>query len=415
MTQTFSRRSFLTRTGAIGCSLAASPLVTPVSFAAAPGEKRLVVIILRGGMDGLDVLRPWGDPALALHRPTLATERDSALQLTEFHGLHPALHQLLPLWQNGELGFVQATSTPYRDKRSHFDGQDLLEAGTAELAPMGRRDGWLNRMLPHLGGHSPQTAFAIGREDMLVLSGAAEVSNWAPDVDMMLSSQGVRLLELIMQSDPDMAASMREAVMLAGSDGDLVAMDMDGETVDRDDMMSAMAEDMQNARRGKQHLKIADFAAEQLRRETRIASFSISGWDTHAAQARTLNRPLQALADTILQLRDQLGAGVWAQTTVLCMTEFGRTVRENGTKGTDHGTGGTMILAGGAVRGGQVYGRWPGLSEAALYDRRDLLPTSDIRSWAAWAMRDSFGLSKATLEAQVFGGLEMGDNPGLLL
>lgn len=415
MTTHLTRRKFLTNAGVVGCSLAASPLMTPVSLAAAPGDNRLVVIILRGGMDGIDVLRPWGDLNLMAHRPNLAVAQDNSLQLNTFYGVHPGLKSLMPLWKAGQLSFVQATSTPYRDKRSHFDGQDLLEAGTVDLAPMGRRDGWLNRMLPYLGGAQARTAFALGRENMLILTGESPVSNWSPDVDLAMSSQGLRLLDLVMKSDPEMSQAMREAVDLASSDGDAVAMDFSSGALRRDDMAGSMSEDMASARKGKTHLKIVDFAAEQLREDTRIASFSIGGWDTHAAQNRTLIRPLQELSESILRLKSELGTIVWGKTTVLCMTEFGRTVRENGTKGTDHGTGGTMILAGGAVRGGQVHGQWPGLSEADLYDRRDLLPTTDIRSWAAWAMRESFGVAQSTLESTVFGGLDMGTRPKLLL
>jgi uncharacterized protein (DUF1501 family) len=379
-------------------------------MAAVPGDRRLVVIILRGGMDGVDALRPWGDVDFAKYRPQLAKDRPSALQLDAFYGVHPGLEKLMPLWNKGELAFVQATSTPYRNKRSHFDGQDLLEAGTVELAPLGRRDGWLNRMMPHLKGAEERTAFALGREDMLVLRGDAPVSNWSPEVDLTLSPQGLRLLELVMQGDPQMGAAMAEAVALAGSDGDGVAFDMDA-----GEMMAEMQADAAEARRGKTTHKIADFAADQLRADSRIVSFSLGGWDTHAQQHRTLNRPLAQLSDTILRLRDRLGGDVWQKTTVLCMTEFGRTVRENGTKGTDHGTGGTMIIAGGAVQGGRVLGRWPGLEEAELFDRRDLMPTSDIRAWAAWAMHDSFGLSRSVLEQEIFAGLEMGPTPGLLL
>ena len=138
MSTSISRRSFLMRTGAVGCSLAASPLVTPVSFAAMPGENRLVVIILRGGMDGLDVVQPYGDAILAQSRPALKVGPTSgALDLDGYFALHPSLNALMPLWDAGELGFVHAVSTPYRDKRSHFDGQDLLEAGTTTLG--GRR------------------------------------------------------------------------------------------------------------------------------------------------------------------------------------------------------------------------------------------------------------------------------------
>ena len=158
MTKDLSRRAFLARSAVLGCSAAASPLWTRVSFAAAPWDTRLVVIILRGGMDGLDVVRPYGAPEYAALRGSLAAE--GGADLDGFFGLHPALSPLMPLWARGELGFVHAVSTPYRDKRSHFDGQDLLEAGTGDLA--GARDGWLNRMLQLVPGVEAQTAFALG-------------------------------------------------------------------------------------------------------------------------------------------------------------------------------------------------------------------------------------------------------------
>ncbi|MCW8841901.1 MAG: DUF1501 domain-containing protein [Rhodobacteraceae bacterium] len=406
MAQGFSRRGFLLRAGAVGCSAAASPFVTPMSFAATPWDNRLVVIILRGAMDGLDAVRPWGDADFAVARPGLVAGRDAALDLDGYFGLHPALGALMPLWRAGELAAVQAVSTPYRDRRSHFDGQDLLEAGGMSLAG-GVKDGWLNRMLQGVPGATAQTTYAIGQESMLLTSGAAPVSNWAPDVDLSLSAQGVRLLEMTMQDDPGLAAAMAEAVRLADADGDAVVAEDEGE---RMAMMQGKA-----LRGGKGHLRIADFAALQLREAARVASFSIGGWDTHVNQANTLTRPLKRLAEVILRLRDGVGPKVWGKTTVVMMTEFGRTVRENGTRGTDHGTGGAMLLAGGALRGGRVYGAWPGLAETALYDRRDLLPTSDVRAWAAWAMRDAFGIERSQLEARVFPGLDMGDDPGLLL
>ena len=158
---------------------------------------------------------------------------------------------------------------------------------------------------------------------------------------------------------------------------------------------------------------LAGFAAERLFQDTRIAAFSLGGWDTHRRQDSTLPKALGQLADAILTLQTGLGP-VWGKTVVIAMTEFGRTVRENGSKGTDHGTGGAMIFAGGALRGGRVLGRWPGLDEADLYARRDLLPTGDVRSYAAWALRDAFGIDRAVLEGMVFPGLTLGDNPGLL-
>lgn len=382
-----SRRAFLGRSALIGCSVAASPLLTPVSFAAAPWDTRLVVIVLRGGMDGLDVVQPYGAPEFASLRADLKPGvKNGALDLDGFFALNPALAPLMPLWRQEELGFVHAVSTPYRDKRSHFDGQDLLEAGTPTLS--GVRDGWLNRMLGQLPGVEPRTAFAIGHGEMKVLEGPVDVADWAPDADLEISPQAMQLAELVMQDDPAFHAALNEAMMLTGSGG--------------------------GAERGKPHVKVAEFAAEQLRGDTRVASFSINGWDTHRQQSRNLNGALGRLSDTILTLQSGVGAEVWGKTAIVAMTEFGRTVRINGTGGTDHGTGGAMVLAGGAIRGGRVLGDWPGLDEAELYDRRDLMPTGDVRAPAAWLMRGLAGLDSGSLERVVFPGLDMADDPGLL-
>ncbi|MGR3759976.1 DUF1501 domain-containing protein [Roseobacteraceae bacterium NS-SX3] len=405
-----SRRKFLARSAALGCSLAASPLVTPVSFAAAPWEGRLVVIILRGGMDALDVVQPYGDPAYAALRSTLAGgPQAGALDLDGFFALHPGLGALMPLWRAGELGFVHAVSTPYRDKRSHFEGQDLLEAGTPGLSQV--RDGWLNRMLQQAGGVEARTAFAIGQGELKLLNGPAPVSDWSPDAGFLISPQALRLAELLMEDDPLFHAAFAEAEELTREGLELGPQDEDdleGGIMEMGQMPGARAAP------GKAHLKIAGYAARQLRGNTRIAAFSINGWDTHSRQSRTLRPALERLADTLLALRAGVGAEVWGKTAVVAMTEFGRTVRENGTGGTDHGTGGAMVLAGGAIRGGKVYGQWPGLAEADLYERRDLMPTGDVRAPAAWIMRGLAGLGRGQLEEAVFPGLRMGRDPGFL-
>ncbi|MEO9819306.1 MAG: DUF1501 domain-containing protein [Paracoccaceae bacterium] len=402
MSTSISRRSFLMRTGAVGCSLAASPLVTPVSFAAMPGANRLVVIILRGGMDGLDVVQPYGDPVLGQLRPTLKVGPSSgASDLDGYFALHPSFNPLMPLWTAGDLGFVHAVSTPYRDKRSHFDGQDLLEAGTTTLGN-GARDGWLNRLLQVYPKFDAHTAFAIGRGDLKLLDGSAPVANWFPQTQLGLSSQAERLLELITESDPEIHAALAEAQGL----------------VEDKDQQSATLQDIRKAaaqQKGGAHISIAEFAAKQLSKQARIAAFSLNGWDTHRGQARELPRALARLSDTILTLKSQTRDSVWQKTTIVALTEFGRTVRENGTTGTDHGTGGLMIMAGGAVRGGRVHGDWPGLAEGDLYDGRDLLPTRDIRANLAWLMRGLFGLDQSVLEGTVFPGLDMGRDPGLIL
>jgi uncharacterized protein (DUF1501 family) len=379
------RRIFLKGLSALGCSAAAHPLLTTLTLAATPGENRLVVIILRGAMDGLDVVQPRGDGGLTAARPGVLAK---ATDLDGFFALHEGLSGLMPLWQAGELAFVHATSTPYRDKRSHFDGQDLLEAGTGtDLAPAAQRDGWLNRLLTVLPGATSETAWAVGREAMPVLAGAAPAQNWAPDQDIAVSGPARALLEHVYAEDPLFHQVSATAFGLAGME--------EGEGQDTD--------------------MIADFVAERLRGPARIAAFSLTGWDTHKGQERAIRKPLDRLQRTVLRLKAGTGPEVWGRTVVLAMTEFGRTVRQNGSGGTDHGTGGAMLVAGGAVRGGRVHGRWPGLAEADLYDRRDLMPTSDLRDWAAQAMAGLFGLERSVLERTVFPGLTMETAPSLLL
>lgn len=389
-----NRRLFLKSSALIGCSAAAHPLLSSIAFASAPGDNRLIVIILRGAMDGLDVFQPYGDAELSKLRKTLSLGPDhGALDLDGFFALHPALSSLMPLWTAGELGFVPAVSTPYRDKRSHFDGQDMLEAGTGtDMDLAQQRDGWLNRLLHNMPDARSETAYSVGTEQMRILAGAAPAKSWAPEIDLQISPQAQTLLQHVYHDDP----LFRE--------GGYEAMEIANQGMDR---IREEAGPTRDAR------ALARFAATRLNAETRIAAFSLSGWDSHARQAVTLKRALQKLADAILTLREDLGQN-WSKTTVLAMTEFGRTVRENGTGGTDHGTGGAMMVVGGAVRGKHVLGEWPGLGESDLYAGRDLMPVADIRAYAAWALHDLFGTSQDVLETAVFPGLDMGTNPGIL-
>ncbi len=362
-----------------------------------------MVLILRGGMDGLDIVQPVGDPNYKTIRPGL---RGKSQDLDGFFALNDGLADLMPLWRQGELGFVHAVSTPYRDERRHIDGQDLLEAGTAgDVGPGHTRDGWLNRLLQVMPGSSGETAFAIGQENLKILTGPAPVSNWAPNTRLNLSDKARRLLIEAYHDDPLFRGAALEAMELAD------IMVADGAAADgaNDEMQAMMRQGG-----GRSEKALAAFAADRLNHETRIACFSINGWDTHRNQGAALGRALPRLSEAILTLKQGLGKN-WAQTTVIAMTEFGRTARENGTGGTDHGTGGLMLLAGGAVAGGKVYGQWPGLAEADLYDRRDLMPTGDVRSVAGWAMADMFGLDRATLEGVIFPDMQMGKNPGIIL
>ncbi|QMU57512.1 MAG: DUF1501 domain-containing protein [Boseongicola sp.] len=390
---TVSRRKFLGRSLALGCSAAASPFLTPVTLASAPGDARLVVIVLRGAMDGLDVVRPVGDADYARHRPGLSDQGFS--DLDGFFGLHAALDPLMPMWNAGELGFAHAVSTPYRNKRSHFDGQDFLENGGAASsgALTDARDGWLNRALGHLPGVNVRTAFAVGREQLLLLNGDVPVSSWSPDGTLDMSPQAQLLLAKVYEQDPLFHRAAAQAMELA----DLSGGGMGG----------------MSARQAGRAEALAGFAAERLSEESRIAAFSLTGWDTHANQSSSLTRALGELRVAIETLKSGLGRD-WDNTLVMGLTEFGRTVRENGSRGTDHGTGGAAVFAGGAVNGGRVFGQWPGLGEGQLFEDRDLMPTADVRSYAGWALRGLFGLQTSHIEAAIFPGLDMGRDPGLL-
>ena len=225
------RRRFLTGSATLGCSIAASPFVTPVAMAAAPWDTRLVVIILRGAMDGLDVIQPYGDPALAGLRPNLPVgEAGNALDLNGFYGLNPEFAGLKPLYDVGEFGAVHAVSTPYRDKRSHFDGQDILEAGLPDISGAGLRDGWLNRMLQVVPGLEPEVAYAIGREQMLVLAGDAPSARWAPDTRLQISPNARALLNTVYHDDPLFRDASADAIEIA----EQIALDQTAaaETVD---------------------------------------------------------------------------------------------------------------------------------------------------------------------------------------
>lgn len=402
---TLNRRDFLARSTLLGCSLAASPLVTPLSFAATPGDNRLVVILLRGAMDGLDVVRPYGDAGYgALRGDAMA---DGALDLDGYFALHPALAGLMPLWPRGQLGFAHAVSTPYRDQRSHFDGQDLLEAGVSISGEA--RDGWLNRVLQNIPAAQGETAYAIGRDPLQVLGGPAKIQRWSPEADLVLSPQAIELAQLIMREDPAFDAAFTRAMTISDNDGDAVAM-----TGGTRQMGQAIAANRKTEKGVSLEQRVAEFAGKRLRAETRIASFSINGWDTHNQQDRTLPRALTRLSDAILTLRDTVRDDVWKKTTIVAVTEFGRTARINGSGGTDHGTGGLMVMAGGALRGGRVIGDWPGLDEAQLYERRDLMPTRDVRAHLGWLLHSQFGLEKSTIESTIFPGVDLGNDPQLL-
>lgn len=391
MARRLSRRGFLRGSQAL---LASAALAQPaLVWASAPGDHRLVMLVLRGGLDGLDLLRPYQDSSLLRLRPTLlAGAADNALELAPGFALNPSLEALSAMWRAGDLAFAQAVATPYRDKRSHFEGQDILEMGAATTAEVA--DGWLNRALTLLPkGQEKGFAVAVARERMLLLRGEAPALFWSPRNDLRADAEGESLLSALYGDDPLFAKAFE-----AAQSADLVT----------DELRANLASSRATPRVS------AQLAAEMLKGEARIVGMSLGGWDTHAAQTPNLRRRLKQLAEALIALRESLGEQIWANTMVMTVTEFGRTVAENGTRGTDHGTAGTSLLAGGAVRGGRLYGDWPGVREGDLYDGRDLMPTQDLRLYPAHALRAGFGLATPELERHVFPGLSMRQDPGFL-
>lgn len=380
---TFQDRILLSRRGFLAgaCCAAAAPALTPVSFAAMPGDNRFVTIILRGAMDGLDLVQPYGDPAYAALRPRLGlTPATGLLDLDGFFGLNPAASALMPLWQAGELSFVHAVSTPYRSQRSHFDGQDILETGGSDKS---QRSGWLNRTLAVMPRSEARKAIDINSSMELILTGPNAADSWSSQSNFSLAEDEVAFLDRLYAGDPAFAKAMQEAKQT-----DMSADALYGE-----------------GKRGSGVADMARLAGGMLREQYRIASFSINGWDTHIGQQGQFAKAAGNLATAIATLKETLGEEAWKKTVVLTMTEFGRTARENGTKGTDHGTGGLALLAGGGIAGGKVLGQWPGLGDGKLLDNRDLMPTGDVREIAAAMLYRQFGIEPGDLTTKIFPGL----------
>ena len=266
------------------------------------------------------------------------------------------------------------------------------EALTGTDLPVDRQvGGWLNRLLQAMPHAQAETAYAVGTDQLKILSGRAAHLSWTPRASLMLSPQAEILLEHVYHDDALFRDAATDAFLISAETDDVARLK--GPTAEA--------------------ASLGAFAATRLNGVSRIAAFSIAGWDSHASQPQVLGRALERLSAAILALKEGLGEN-WQKTTVMAMTEFGRTVRENGSRGTDHGTGGAMIMAGGAIKGGRAYGDWPGLGEGQLYADRDLMPTRDIRAYAAWAMHGFFGIDKDMLERTIFPGLDLGSDPRVL-
>ena len=375
------RRSFVRNMCLGGLATFALPVI---SFAEVPRRGRFVFVLLRGGFDGLAAIVPYGDPAYRSLRQGFAFDESELVTLNGTFGLAPGLAPLRELWDANELAVLHAIAIPYRT-RSHFDGQAVLETGIDK--PVGASDGWLNRLLQAMDGKRSGIAIAAGMPRSM--TGAFDVQTWSPAQLGAVDDAYLDRLATLYRTDKTLSGRFEAAVQ---------QQDLVGE--------EPMARG--NARRGG-ITPLMQAAARILRQENgaNVAAVEFSGWDTHANQGLAggaLDRLLGQLAEGILAFRKDMG-DAWANTTVVVMTEFGRTARPNGTRGTDHGTAGAGFVIGRTVGKSTIVADWPGLSDAALFERRDLKPTLDTRAVLKSVIAGAFDLTGAQVN-RVFPGAE---------
>ena len=392
-----SRRALVSGAGALGASaLCGAGFFSVPASAAGARDPRLVVVVLRGAVDGLSAIPPVGDPDYAeLHGDlafTASGER-AALPLEGFFAAHPALAAFKGMYDKKQAAVVHAVATGYRD-RSHFDGQDVLESGNP--APGRTESGWLNRTIGALPApaSSRKRGLGVGATAPLVIRGPAPALGWAPPGDVGPASPDLtqRVLDLYAHRDPPLGAQLGAALA-----AEKVASESSASGSGEKPRTAGAVEQMRLAAQGAARLLSAPDGP-------RIAALAFDGFDTHqnegAAQG-VLAQRLQGLDAAFQAFETDLG-DAWRDTIVVAITEFGRTVRVNGTHGTDHGTATVALLAGGALAGGRVISDWPSLKSESLYEGRDLYPTADLRGVLKGVLADQFGLSPKTLAEVIF-------------
>jgi uncharacterized protein (DUF1501 family) len=390
-----TRRQWLLGTGALFAWA-----FVPKRARAEGRDPRLLVMVLRGALDGLAAVAPVGDPDWVRLRGDKALLLDGAtpaLPLDSFFALNPAMPNLHRLYQAGHATIVQAVASPYRE-RSHFDGQDVLESGLPRPGTV--TTGWLNRALSALahGGTlrvPARDGFAVGPVTPLVVRGPAQVLSWTPPrLPPASDDTRMRLLDLYRHTDPALARVLEERMGLAA--------------IARAGGMDTASRPAAGAAQVRAYFaEAAGSAAKFLARPDgpRIGALAFDGWDTHADEGAVNGRLaalLGALDGAVAAIESNMGAAAWAETVVAVVTEFGRTARINGTDGTDHGTATVALLAGGALKGGRVIADWPGLKDASLHEGRDLKPTTDLRAVLKGVLKDHLGVDERALAGSVF-------------
>ena len=398
-----TRRIFLRNSAlaVIGTAAVPSFLTRAAYGSVEPGARtrRLVVIFQRGAADGLNIVVPHGERAYYAMRPTINIPRKDVLDLDGFFGLHPSLASLQPIWNQRHLAIVHAAGSP-DPSRSHFDAQDFMESGTPGLKAT--PDGWLNRALRSLPGSDDKSAFraiALGPALPRILTGgerAVAVNN--------INDFGVG------GRNPNAAPIANTFEAMYEQSVDSVLHGTGQETFDAVKMLKAAdpakykpaaGADYPRGRFGDSLKQLAQLIKANL--GVQVAFADIGGWDHHVNEGSTQGQIANVLRDFSQALSafwTDLG-DLGEDTVVVTMSEFGRTARENGNRGTDHGHANVMFVLGGPVKGGKVYGQWPGLEQSQLYEGRDLAVTTDFRRVLGEAVATHLGNSR--LE-QVFPG-----------
>jgi uncharacterized protein (DUF1501 family) len=367
----------------------------PQAWAAQTGQtdaNRLVVIFLRGAVDGLSIVSPYREQAYYGLRPSIAVQppgkEGGSLDLDGHFGLHPALSSLMPLWQQKQLAFIQAAGSP-DPSRSHFDAQAYMESGTPGVAGS---EGWMNRVLAGLPGpRGPTDGISFGPTLPLIMKGRAPVQT--------IDEQGGGKPGVLER--PMVAQAFNS--MYVGNDA-LSQSYRQGQAA-RSEIITDLGAEEKAANNGAPLPGGFAKNAAQLGRlmqkdgSVQLAFLALGGWDTHVGQGDgskgKLANLLKPLGDGLAQLAVSLGP-VWDKTVVMVVSEFGRTVHENGGGGTDHGHGNVMWVLGGAVNGGKVLGQWPGL-DSGLYQGRDLAVTTDFRTPIQAVLERHFRLNDQAL------------------
>lgn len=394
-----SRRAALAAAAGLGITLQFLGSRAYADVDSALQRKKLVVIICRGGLDGLSFSPPVGDPAYAALRGPIALpafdQAGGALPLDRDFGLHPALASVHALAVKGQARIAPAIATPDRE-RSHFEAQDVLESGAPKV--YASASGWLNRALEAMGPAGRVRAISLGPTAPLILRGPVETASWSPGGQAQTDPRLPAILQDLYAHDPllgpALATGLATQAMAKVATADVANQDRMA------DPAALATQRLPQAR--KLGATLADFMTQPGGKQ--VAAVSIDGFDTHAnqgaAQGQLANR--LAYVDAFIDgLATQMGPA-WRDTVVVMATEFGRTAHVNGTLGTDHGTASTALVMGGALKPGGIIGDWPTLNPAALYEQRDTAPTVDMRGLFKGVLRDHLGIDRARLDTAVF-------------